>query len=57
MLDPGDFGQHLFRGYTHHLLDLIGGCTGKRNKNIGESDIDLRLFFTRGYHYRKDTQQ
>ena len=52
-----DFGQHLLGGRGDQLFDFTRAGTGVANKYVGEGDINLRLFFLRRHHHRKEAQK
>jgi hypothetical protein len=50
-------GKHLLGGRADQMLHFLRRGAGKRDKYIGESDIDLRLFLPRRHQYREQAEQ
>jgi hypothetical protein len=57
VLDTDNFRQNLFGRDTDDLLDFVGGGARERDKHVGKSHVDLRLFLARGHQYRENTEQ
>jgi hypothetical protein len=47
MLDALDLGQDLLRRHAQQTLHLPGRSAGIGDEDIGEGDVDLRLFLAR----------
>ena len=57
VLDAGDLAEHLLHRRRHEVLDLLGARAGKRDQDIRERDVDLRLFLARRHENRENAHQ
>ena len=57
MVDPRDLAEYLFGRAGNHVLHVLAAGARKRDQYIGHRDVDLRLFFARRDHHRKDAEQ
>jgi multidrug efflux pump subunit AcrB len=47
VLDAGDLAEHLLHRACDEIFDLLGARAGEWDQNIGERNLNLRLFFAR----------
>ena len=57
MFNALDFRENLLHGHSHPVFDLHRAGPGKRDKDVGKGNVDLRLFFSRCHEDGKHAQQ